>query len=63
MAKVLVLQYAPHLEILDKKTRMIPLTEHELDLIQSIQKFRGNDFDKGKQLLEDGDPGSAIKYY
>lgn len=63
MAKVLVLQYAPHLEILDKKARMIPLTEHELDLIQSIQKFRGNDFDKGKQLLEDGDPGSAIKYY
>lgn len=59
----LILKYSPHLDIIEKKKKKIPLESHEEEILQSISKLKGRSYDRGQELLEDGNPSEAVKYY
>lgn len=59
----MTLLYAPHLEILDKKKNGETLTEEEEDLMINLTKLKNKSYDRGQDLLSQGDPSEAIRYY
>lgn len=61
--KVLKLKHSPQVDILQKKKFSIQLTDNEKKLIQSIEKLKNRNYDKGVELLEHGKPAEAITYY
>ena len=61
--KHLLLQFAPHLDILEKQQKDIKLTADEKKLLSSVTKLKRKDFDKGVQLFESGKASQAISYY